>query len=97
MVLHPNPVPEERPARPRAGRIHRHNADLLALPSVGRDQLVDQRALAGAGIAGDPDHGRVPLETVQPLQRGLAGRFLVLQQRDQARDRPGLSRLDAIC
>src|SRR5438093_3642519 len=73
-----------------------HNADLLALPAVGRDQLVDQRALAGAGIAGDPDHSRVPLGTVQSLQRGLADRLLALQQRDQAGDRPDLTGLDAI-
>ena len=58
MVLHPDPVPQHRPARERGRRIDRHHPDLFPHLSVTGDQLVDKRTLAGPRRAGDPDHLR---------------------------------------
>ena len=51
--LHADAVAEDRAAGVRAGRIDRDDADGLARSAELRDQAIDQRALAGAGRAGD--------------------------------------------
>src|SRR5881397_4110285 len=94
MILHPDPVAEDCSSRQRAGGIHRHDPNLVALPTVGSHQLVDQRAFAGSRIACDPDHDRTPTGRTQLLQRRDPGRLTVLQQRDQTGDGPDITGLD---
>jgi hypothetical protein len=88
VVLHPDPVAQDRPAGERAGRVDREHADPLALAAVGAHQLVGQRGLAHAGRAGQPDD--LGLAGVRGQRRGDLGqaRVAVLDEADQPGDRP---------
>ena len=55
MVLHPDPIAEDRPTGERAGRINRQYADPVALLAEGAHQLVGEGGLSHTGRAGQPD------------------------------------------
>ena len=53
MVLHANPVTQNRPAAVRTGGIDRDDANRASLVAIVFGQLIDQRALTCAGRAGE--------------------------------------------
>jgi len=61
VLLHPNPVAQNRTARVRARRIDGEDRDPLTLFPVEPNQPADQCALAGSRRAGDAHHVRVPI------------------------------------
>src|SRR5579864_8705635 len=62
MGLHADAIAQDGAAGVRAGGIDGDDADGALLLAVLAGELVDQRALAGAGSAGHPDHARLPAE-----------------------------------
>ena len=55
----PDPVAQQRAAAERRARVDREHRDLAVGLAPVRDERADQRRLAGAGRAGEPDHLRV--------------------------------------
>ena len=60
MLLHADAVAENCTAGVRTSGIDRNNADGLILFAIVLCKLIDQRAFAGAGSAGQTDGSRFP-------------------------------------
>ena len=90
--LHPDAVTQQRPAGERAGRIHGYHPHRQPAPPEVPDEVLGQRALAGAGGAGDPDApgAAVAQARVRVRQHPLEPVALVLDQADRTRQRRGL-------
>ena len=91
VVLHPHPVAEQRAAGERRGRVDREHADPLALLAELGHQRVGRGRLAHAGRAGDADDLRVAGVRAERRHHLAQQRRLVLDQRDQPRDRAGVA------
>ena len=85
VALHPDPIAEDRAARERRGRIDAHHADPLAGRAIVRDQRIDHRRLAGAGIAGEPHEIRATGVRVERLQLRDRIRVAIIEIAHQAR------------
>ena len=84
--LHPEAVAENRAAGERTGRVHGDDADRLSARARFGDQPIDQRALAGAGRAGDADEiGAAGVGKDRADQIGCRRRF-VFDERNRAGD-----------
>ena len=91
MLAHPDPVAEDGAAADRARRIEGDDRDPQAALQPGAEQGVGQRRLAAPGHAGDADDAR--LAGVRGQRRGrLAGTGrVIVEQAQQAGDRPALA------
>src|SRR5437868_1798838 len=86
VILHADPVAEDRATAEGAARVDREHADLLAGPADETDELVGERRLARAGRAGHPDRVRTTRAQVQPADGIGGGVTPRLDQRDQLGD-----------
>ena len=91
VVLHPHPVAEQRAAGERRRRVDREHADPLAGLAQRGDQRGGRRRLADAGRAGDADDLGVAGVRRERRHHLAQLRRVVLDQRDQPGDRPGLA------
>ncbi len=80
MRLHPHAIAKDRAAGERARRVDGDDADRTARGADGRRQLVDERALAGAGRPRDADQERAAGAGKDPADEIGAGRRFVLDQ-----------------
>jgi hypothetical protein len=85
--LHADAVAEERAAGERTGRIHGHDADRPALRTNSSRKTIDERALPGPGRAGDTNQVGSPRAREDASDQIGAGRPLVFDERNRARDR----------
>ena len=97
MVLHPDPVAEQRPAGERRGRVDRQHADPLAPARAAPRPARGRRRLADPGRAGEPDDlGRAGVRRERRPSTSRSCGDVVLDQRDQpghrARRRPPRAR-----
>src|SRR5262249_11519454 len=87
----PRLVAEDAAARARTRRIDGENGDAQPLPDQEEPESLDERALAGAGHAGDPHPRRLPRVRQEELQQPLCGFLVVgpraLDERDRLRGR----------
>ena len=88
VVLHPDPVTEQRAAGERGRRVDGQHTDPLAARPEGSHQRVGRRRLADARGAGETDDGGPPAVRRQGRHRLAQHRRRVLDQRDQPRHRP---------
>jgi hypothetical protein len=87
MILHPDAIAQNRSSGKGATGIDREDADLLTLSSVGGRQLINERALSGAGVPSDPDDNCTSDDRFKLLERRHSIGLLILQQGDQTGDR----------
>ncbi|MPM13864.1 hypothetical protein SDC9_60224 [bioreactor metagenome] len=91
VLLHPDPVAEHRATGERGGRVDRQHADPLPAGAQLGDQGRCARRLADAGRPGDPDDVTVTGVGSHQLHRLAQRGRVVLDQRDQASQRPRLA------
>ena len=91
MRLHANAVAENRSSAERAGGIDRHNADGLALLAILARDLIDQRALAGPGRAGQAEQHGIAAVREKRLQQFGRFRRAVFDDRDGTCQRAGIA------
>jgi hypothetical protein len=56
VILHPDPVTQESPSRPRARRVDNDDAGPASLPAFESDDLIDERAFPCPGRARESGH-----------------------------------------
>ncbi len=95
--LHAHAIAKHRAAAERAGGIDGEHADCAAGLAPPRDEAIDQRALAGAGRAGDADEKRAPRSPEQLAHERGPLIDVVLDERDAARDAARIAGEDRIC
>ncbi len=83
VVLHPDPVAEDRSSRERAGRIDGEDRHFVAVSTDQRDELVGEGALAGAGGTGESDHVGVPGARIQLAEEFLGSGASIFDEADQ--------------
>ena len=93
---HPYPVAQHRAAAYLAGGIDQQHRDSLAVLAQFRQEMIDQRALAGAGWTGDPDHMDRQFGLPKGIQRGNCVGPVVLDQCGKASQRGLITRPGAI-
>ena len=91
MLLHANAVAQNRAAGVGAGGIDGDDADRRSLLAIVVCQLIDQRALARAGRAGEPEYPRLAAVRKQGLQQLRPSRRVILDGGDGARQRAGIA------
>ena len=91
VLAHPDPVAEHRAAADRARGIEGDDRDLQAALEPGAEQRVDERRLAAARHAGDADDARPAGLRREPRRRGGGAGRVVVEQRQEPRDRPPLA------
>jgi hypothetical protein len=96
MLLHPNPVAEDRAARVRARGIDRKHRDALALLAIEPNQPIDQGALARAGRARHADHIGVAIMNEDPLEQLERARVSFIDQAARACQGPHLPGSDSL-
>jgi hypothetical protein len=84
--LHADAVAQQGAAGEGAGGIHRDDADLMPLGTVGADEALQQRGLAGAGRAGDADAPGSAERGVHSRQESLEAGARVFDHRDRPRE-----------
>jgi hypothetical protein len=89
VVLHPHAVAEDRPAGERRRRVDREDGDARD-PRIARDpqQRAGQSRLSRARGAGDAERVRLTAEWVREPADLARRRAALLDQRQQARERP---------
>ncbi len=90
MLLHPDPVAENRPAAEGAARVDRHDPHGTPASPVARDQAADQGALAGPGRTGDAEDRRASGSREEVGQDRLPLGRPFLDQRDGPRQGGGV-------
>jgi hypothetical protein len=58
MLLHPDPIAQERSAGQRARRVNNDHPGSLRVGAEGPNEPIHERALSGSGWAGNPDYVR---------------------------------------
>jgi hypothetical protein len=91
VVLHPDPVAEQRATRERRGRVDREHAHPLAGRAQRGDHRRRRRRLADTGRAGESDDLCVPAVRRERRRDLAQHRRVVLDERDQPGDRPRLT------
>jgi hypothetical protein len=87
-IAHADAVAENRAARERRRRVDGEDADRATARAGHERQRAGQRALAGAGRAGDPDDLRAPGVGIEPRGQSFGPRAAGFNPREPARERP---------
>src|SRR5271157_6246451 len=91
MILHADAVAQNRPTGVRAGRVNRDDADGLIFLAIVLGKLIDQRALARAGSAGQTDDSRLARMREERLEQLRPAGSAVLDGGDGARQGAGVA------
>ncbi len=83
MALHANSIAQDRAARERTGRVHRHNADGLLFGAVMRRQPIHQRALPRTRSTGQSNPQRIARMWKACRQNRSRSRRVIFYQRDR--------------
>ena len=96
MLLHANAIAQNRAPGVRARRIHRDDSDDMALLAIVARQLIDKRALAGAGRPGQPKNPRMPTLTKKYFEQLRPARQPVFDRSNGPRQRSRITRANLI-
>jgi hypothetical protein len=96
VILHPNTIAEYGAPGERTAWVDCENGDTPVLPSQRTYQLVDERALAGPGRAGDPDGACFSAMPGKLFEERLVPVRAIFDQRCGSSDRANIAGEDAI-
>ncbi len=95
MALHADAITQQGAAGERAGGIDGEDGDAVPALAAEPGEAVHQRALAGAGRAGDAHHPRLARPGVDPPDQLALGLAATFEKGDRPPQRPRLPRQDA--
>jgi hypothetical protein len=96
MMLHADPVAENRPAAEGTAWIHRQNGNAAVLFAQSANKLVDQCALACSRLSGDSDCASSTSVRCELLQKLLVSGVAILEDGCGPRDYPRITRENAV-